>query len=91
MGERLGILYTSIIVGLINFLKLGKVVPPLSILSQNALTQAIICVKQHNLRSVNIQQDSIQNVILETSGNKIPLVLSGLFFLLEDPEPPPRE
>ena len=90
MGERLGILYTSIIVGLINFLKLGKVVPPLSILSQNALTQAIICVK-HNLRSVNIQQESIQNVILETSGNKIPLVLSGLFFLLEDPEPPPRE
>ena len=28
--ERLGILYTSIIVGLINFLKLGKVVPPFS-------------------------------------------------------------
>ena len=83
-------MYTSIIVGLINFLKLGKVVPPLSILSQNALTQAIICVK-HNLRSVNIQQESIQTVILETSGNKTPLVLSGLFFLLEDPEPPPRE
>ena len=55
------------------------------------MQQAIICVKQHNLRSVNIQQDSIQNVILETSGNKIPLVLSGLIFLLEDPEPPPRE
>ena len=90
MGERLGILYTSIIVGLINFLKLGKVVPPLSILSQNALTQAIICVK-HNLRSVNIQQESIQNVILETSGNKIPLVLSGFLFLLEDPEPLLRE
>ena len=62
-----------------------------SVLSENALTQAIICVKQYSLRSVNIQQDSIQNVILETSGNKIPLVLSGLFFLSEDPEPPPRE
>ena len=83
-------MYTSIIVGLINFLKLGKVVRPF-ILSENALTQAIISVKQHNSHSVNIQQESIQNVILETSGNKIPLVLSGLFFLSEDPEPPPRE